>query len=374
VTADPRRVQALASAATALAGELDLDEVLYRIVEAGRDLTGAQYVALGVIGPDERLVRFLHIGMDAETVRVIGPEPAGKGILGLLIREPRTIRLEHLASHPASSGFPEGHPPMDTFLGAPIRSGGRIYGNLYLTEKNGGFDGEDEEWIIMLAAIAGTAIENAQLSERLQEVAVQEERDRISRDLHDGIIQSLFSIGMNLESAIALVATAPERARQRIEGAVDRIDDAIRELRNTIFHLRPHAAATFGLRKGLIELAREHEVNALVRPSLDLPSDLDSYVAHGMVPDVLQVVREGLSNVARHAQASNVTVRATCEAGRLVVEIVDDGKGFEPHDPAVGRGLQNVRERAGVLGGDIKLTSAPGRGARLTLIVPLEEA
>lgn len=373
MNADFARVEALRAAAEGLAGELDLDEVLYRIVAAARELTGAQYVALGVIGEDQRLVRFLHSGMDDDTVKAIGPEPAGRGILGLLIRDPKPVRLERLQDHPASSGFPSHHPPMETFLGAPIRSSGRVYGNLYLAEKAGGFDEDDEAWITLLAAQAGTAIENTQLSERLQELAVQQERDRISRDLHDGIIQSLFSIGMNLESASALVDTAPDRARQRIEGAVDRIDDAIRELRNTIFHLRPQSAATLGLRRGLIELAREHEVNALVRPSLDIPTDIDGHVPDAVVPDVLQVVREALSNVARHARAGRVSVQARRHTTDLVVSVVDDGVGFEPQKPAVGRGLENVKERASVLSGTVTLDSAPGEGTRLTLTVPLKE-
>jgi signal transduction histidine kinase len=275
-------------------------------------------------------------------------------------------------------GFPDHHPPMDTFLGAPVVMSGRVYGNLYLAEKEGGFTDDDEAWITVLAAQAGAAIENALLSDRLQSLAVQQERDRISRDLHDGIIQSLFSIGMTLESATALVDSAPERARERISGAVDRIDDAIRELRNTIFHLRPNTAALLGLRSGIIELAREHEVNALLRPQLDLDRALDAAVDDGLVPDVLQVVREALSNVARHAAAGHVTVRArVCHqdnGAQLVVEVVDDGRGFVPEGPSVGRGLENVEERATVLGGTIAIDSTPGEGTRLVLSVPLDGA
>jgi signal transduction histidine kinase len=371
VTADDDRIEALTSAAEALAGELDLDVVLERIVEAGRRLTGARFVALGEIGDDQQLIRFVHSGMDAATVARIGPQPAGKGLLGLLIRDPAILRLEDLSRHPASAGFPDGHPPMQTFLGAPIRSGGTVYGNLYLTEKPGGFVAADEAWIGVLAATAGAAVENAMLSRRLRTLAVQQERDRISRDLHDGIIQTLFSIGMNLESASALVDTAPARAQERMRGAVDRIDDAIRELRNTIFHLRPHAAATLGLRDGLVELAREHEVNALVRADLDLDRDLDAFVPEAMVPDVLQVVREALSNVARHARAGTVGITAAAHGTALRVEVVDDGVGFEPTGPAVGRGLENVRERAHVLRGDLVVESTPGVGTRIALTVPL---
>lgn len=366
---DPRLI--LASAAEALAGELDLDEVLETIAETGRRLTGARYAALGVIGEGEFLERFVHVGLDDDAVERIGHLPTGKGVLGLLIRDPKLLRLDSIGDHPASVGFPEGHPPMGPFLGAPVRMSGRVYGNLYLTEKDGGFTAEDEAWVTVLAAQAGAAVENALLSARLRNLAVQAERDRISRDLHDGIIQSLFSIGMNLESAVALVGTAPDRARQRISGAVDRIDDAIRDLRNTIFHLRPGSAAVLGLRQGIVELAREHEVNALARPTVDVDSTVDALVPDTAVPDVLQVVREALANTARHAGPCTVTVRAHPVNGRLVVEVEDDGAGFVPATPSVGRGLENVHERAAVLDGTLQIDSAPGKGTRLTLSVPL---
>lgn len=366
---DPRLI--LAGAAEALAGELDLDEVLQTIVETGRQLTGARYAALGVIGEGEFLERFVHVGLDEGAVERIGHLPTGKGVLGLLIRDPQVLRLDAIDAHPASVGFPEGHPPMGTFLGAPVRMSGRVYGNLYLTEKDGGFTAEDEAWVTVLAAQAGAAVENALLSARLRSLAVQAERDRISRDLHDGIIQSLFSIGMNLESAVGLVATAPDRAQQRISGAVDRIDDAIRDLRNTIFHLRPGSAAVLGLRQGIVELAREHEVNALTRPRVDVDSTVDALLPDSAVPDVLQVVREALANVARHAGPCTATVRAQSVDGRLVVEVEDDGVGFTPTAPSVGRGLENVQERAAVLDGELEIDSAPGQGTRLTLTVPL---
>lgn len=369
----PDHRQLIVAAAEALAGELDLDGVLEEVVEAARELCGAQYAALGVIGQDEHLERFVHVGMDEETVRAIGPYPAGRGVLGLLIREPRTIRLDDMAEHPDSVGFPAHHPPMREFLGTPVRMSGRIYGNLYLAEKPGGFTEEDEGWLGVLASIAGAAIENALLSDRLQDMAVQDERDRISRDLHDGIIQSLFSIGMTLDAAVSMIDSAPELAASRVSGAVDGIDTTIRDLRNMIFHLRPQEAALLGLRGGMVELAREHEVNALVRPRLDLSRELDDHVPLEIVPDVLQVVREGLSNVARHARASTVTVRADLAEGCLVVEVIDDGAGFRPTSPSVGRGLENVTERAQVLGGDVDVDSAPGEGTRVTLTVPVQE-
>ena len=368
------RLIALAEAAGALAGELDLDTVLQTMVETCTRVTGAEYAALGVIGPDETISRFITHGADDETVRAIGHYPTGKGLLGLLIRDPRVIRLDNLASHPASSGFPPHHPPMTSFLGAPVRSGGTVYGNLYLTDKPGGFDADDEQLIQVLAAYAGTAIENALLSEQLQALAVHDERERISRELHDGVIQALFSIGMGLESARMLLHTHPDRAGARLDNAVDGIDGAIRELRNYIFRLRPQHAAAMGLSRGLVELAREFEVNALVRPRLDVQSGIDARVPATFVPDLLQVVRELLSNSAKHAAATEVSVSARVADREILLVVADNGVGFDAGGEAhVGRGLENVRERAEALQATLSIRTEPGAGTQVELRVPVQE-
>jgi signal transduction histidine kinase len=367
------RLELLADAAAALAGALDLDAVLQTVVRVAADVTGARYAALGVIGPHDTISRFVTQGADEAMVRAIGHYPRGKGILGLLIREPRVLRLEDVSAHPDSYGFPPGHPPMTTFLGAPVRSTGRVFGNLYLTDKPGGFDESDEAVILVLAAQAGAAVENALLSERLQQLAVQEERDRISRELHDGVIQSLFSIGMGLESARSLIRREPARVEARIDSAIEALDGAMRELRNYIFQLRPHQAASMGLRGGLAELAREYEVNALVRPELHLPADLDSRVAEAVVPDLLQIVREALSNVAKHAEASTVVLQARFEPGMLELVVVDDGHGFVPDGVAVGRGLENIRERTAALGAQLDVASSPGNGTTVSVRLSLPD-
>jgi signal transduction histidine kinase len=366
------RLSGLVAAAGALAGELSLDTVLHTMVRTAARVTGARYAAIGVIGEAETISQFLTHGADDETVRAIGHYPTGKGLLGLLIRDPQVLRLDDLSRHTASAGFPPNHPPMTTFLGAPIRSRGRVWGNFYLTEKPGGFTEPDEQLLEVLAAQAGAAVENAELSQRLQSMAVQEERDRISRELHDGVIQSLFSIGMGLESARALLATDPRRVDDRLNAAVDGIDDAIRELRNYIFRLRPNQAASMGLARGLTELAREYEVNALVRPHLLVQQDLDARVPGGIVPDVLQIVRETLSNAAKHAGASAVRISASVEAAVLEVVVDDDGAGFLLAAAKVGRGLDNIRERAAALGGRLEIDSQPGEGTAVRLEVSLD--
>ncbi|MFJ9348236.1 GAF domain-containing protein [Streptomyces sp. NPDC101237] len=168
------RVHSLLEAVLSVGRELDLEQALHSIVEAAAVLVDAEYAALGVIGPDgKRLSAFHTIGVTDEQIARIGPYPEGHGILGELIRRPEPLRLAKLSEHPASYGFPVDHPPMDTFLGVPIRVRDQVFGNLYLTEKHGGaqFDEEDESVLSTLAVAAGVAIDNARLYEesRLRE-------------------------------------------------------------------------------------------------------------------------------------------------------------------------------------------------------------
>ncbi len=168
------RVRTLLSANRSIVGELSLPVVLRRVVEAARAVAGARYAALAVIGPDGVLEQFVHAGMDAATVAAIGRLPKNRGVLGALIKDQTPIRLRTISDDPRSSGFPEGHPPMTTFLGVSVRSHASVFGNLYLTDRLDGaaFTAEDEELVESLAATAGIAIENARLydeSRRRQE-------------------------------------------------------------------------------------------------------------------------------------------------------------------------------------------------------------
>ncbi len=161
----PERLHGLLEAVLAVGGDLDLQAVLRRITQAAVTLVDARYGALGVVGESDRLSQFIAVGIDQETQARIGPLPHGRGILGVLIRDPRPLRLDDLAAHPGSYGFPPQHPPMRTFLGVPIRVREEVYGNLYLTEKRDGrtFDAEDESIVLALAAAAGVAVANARL-------------------------------------------------------------------------------------------------------------------------------------------------------------------------------------------------------------------
>ena len=173
------RFRRLVDLGTALLSELDLEVVLRSVVEAARELTSAEYAALGVLDRDHtELERFIYLGIDDETKRQIGNLPRGRGVLGELIREPKPLRLPDVNRHPHAYGFPSGHPPMHSFLGVPIAVRGEIFGNLYMTEKQGGaeFDDEDEAAAKTLATWAGIAIENARLYTALSEREAEVER------------------------------------------------------------------------------------------------------------------------------------------------------------------------------------------------------
>jgi signal transduction histidine kinase len=222
----------LFSAFVGIAGGLELTSTLRRIVQAAVDLTSATYGALGVLGPDGKVTDFINVGMDRATVEQLGTPPEGRGILGLLIEHPVAIRLEDLATHPASVGFPVGHPPMNSFLGVPVRVRGVVFGNLYLTEKHNGefFTEEDEHLVAALAAAAAVAIENARLyeSSRRREEWQQAVADIATTVLSssDGeqIIPLIAMHARTIAGADACVVAIPDSKGHLIAEVVDEYD------------------------------------------------------------------------------------------------------------------------------------------------------
>jgi GAF domain-containing protein len=178
------RLRGLLEAVVAIGSGLDLESTLGRIVQTAVGLVDATYGALGVIG-DERLTEFIPVGLSEDEIAGIHHWPEGRGLLGLLINDPHPLRLADIATHPESSGFPEGHPPMRSFLGVPVRVRDEVFGNLYLTNRRGGgeFTEDDEAVLVALGAAAGVAIENARLYEaaRRQQRWIQASADVTTR-------------------------------------------------------------------------------------------------------------------------------------------------------------------------------------------------
>jgi signal transduction histidine kinase len=368
---DPARLQALLDAVLVIESDLDLVTLLRRIVASAAELIGARYAALGVIDPSgEGLVEFVHVGIDPAQVEAIGRLPEGRGILGLLITDPRPIRLAYLGEHPDSVGFPAGHPPMRSFLGVPVRVRGQAYGSLYLTEKSGGseFSEEDEQLVSALAAAAGIAIDNARLHARVRDLALSEDRERIARDLHDTVIQRVFAVALSLQAASGLTRD-PDLA-QRLQTAVGDLDETIRQVRTTIFALDPPPTAKGGLRVQVLELCAEAARSLGFDPEVHFAGHVDLVPVHVGV-ETLATLREALSNVARHARADRVEVRVTASADELHLEVVDDGIGPTASKGGAGRGMSNMAERAEALGGSFLLTARPEGGTRMTWRAPL---
>jgi signal transduction histidine kinase len=360
----------LLDAVITVGSDLDLETVLRHIVESAVSLVDARYGALGVL--DEAgtsLSQFLTVGMDDETYRAIGPLPKGHGILGLLIRDPKPIRLPDLHEHPDSYGFPPNHPPMKSFLGVPVRIRDQVFGNLYLTNKTTAevFTDIDEELVVALAVAAGVAIENARLHVRVQELALLEDRERIARDLHDTVIQRLFATGLRLQGAIRLVQR-PE-AIERISQAVDDLDLTVKHIRTAIFGLEASRRTAGALRQGVLSLTSEASGALGFEPQVLFSGPVDSVPDH-IATELLPVVREALANVARHAHATSVEVELVVN-GDVVVRVVDDGRGM-PADPrAGGRGLSNMHERASRLGGALHVKSGADSGTIVEWRVPI---
>src|SRR5437763_5362672 len=232
------RLQALDEATRALAAELSLDQVLQRIVEVAARVAGARYGALGIAGPDGYLTDFITTGISPEEREKIGPLPRGHGLLGVLIRQGQSLCVPHIAHDPRRVGFPPHHPPMTSLLGVPIRVRSQVVGDLYLTDKIGApeFSADDQHLIELLAAHAGIAIENARLYAQVRELTQLHERERIGRDLHDGIIQDIYAGTLQLEDR---AEDLPDEAlRERLLGVADHFTGVIRDVRTYITGLR----------------------------------------------------------------------------------------------------------------------------------------
>ena len=268
---DPERLRALLAAVLAISSDMALPAVLRHLVESAVTLVDARYGALGVLDTaGEGLSEFINVGLNPEQVAAIGHLPEGHGILGLLILDPKPIRLPVLGAHPDSYGFPPNHPPMGSFLGVPIRVRGQVFGNLYLTDKQGAeeFSEEDEILAVALAGAAGITIENTRLVARLGEFSLIEDRERIAADLHDTVIQRLFATGLGLQSTVRAIDDPV--AAERVQEAVNQLDETIRQIRSTIFALQSSRVAGRSLRDEILALATEAAASLGFAPSVHI--------------------------------------------------------------------------------------------------------
>ena len=366
---------ALDAAVRGIAGLTSVDDALQVIVDGVRPLVSARYAALGIVDGTGRIERFITSGIDEDARRRIGDLPEGHGLLGLIIREKRSFRITNINTDPRRYGFPPNHPPMTSFLGVPITIKGTSLGRLYLTDKldSDRFSDEDLSLVETFALHAGIAMENARLHEQLQRLAVVDERERISKDLHDGIIQNMYAVGLSLEDVPALMDEDQPAAAARVEKAIDAIHLSIQDVRNFIFGLRPELLEGTSLAVGMAALVEEYRHNMIVDLELVLPSALveppEEVTGH-----LLAIVSASLSNVARHSRATRASLVLTASADGAPQElrIEDNGIGFDPAGVVkLGhQGLANTRDRASTIGAAVTLDSQPGAGTRVVVHFP----
>ena len=368
-----QQLKVLNEAALAIAGELALHKVLQLIVDAVREMTQAEYAALGVPNDAGLLDEFIYSGLTTDEAAQIPHFPQGLGLLGAIIHEKKSIRIPRLADDPRSAGFPEGHPPMVPFLGVPIMAGDQMLGNLYLTNKQGAdeFTAVDQELVERFAGHAAVAIQNARLYEEVGRLAIVEERTRIGMDLHDGIIQSIYAVGLILESAKLTLPQGTTEANQLLTQAIEGLNDTIRDIRNYILDLRPRRFDG-DLEEGLARLVREFRANTMVSVTFQVDSGVATGLPMAVARTLFLSAQEALANIARHARASQVSLVVARDDTAVTLTISDDGQGFQPTivSQTIGHGLSNMETRAKSLNGTFNLQSAPGQGTMVQVSLP----
>jgi len=382
------QLRALHEAELALTLDLTLETVLRRIVDLARELTGARYGALAVVDDGGRIVRFLTAGLTPEELALLGEPPTGRGLLGPIFVDNRPIRVDEIASDARSIGFPPGHPPMRTYLGVPITLQGRVYGNLYLTDKQGAdgpipFAEEDESGVSLFAAQAAIAMENARLHGQVQGLAASVERERIARELHDSLAQALGYVRLRAATARdALARGESASAKTALLEIGDVVGDTYVEVREAILGLR---SAGSGAERSLVDALGEYVERYREQSGVDVALEVGDGVGQaGLAPGVevqlVRIVQEALANVRKHARTARALLRLDVVVGpggpRLRAIVADEGRGFDLDRTTVGAhfGLAIMRERAEGVGGTFEVVTAPGQGTRVVVEMPLETA
>lgn len=368
-------------------------EALRHIAEAARTLAHARYAALGVAKPDgDGLLEFITTGLTPGEEAVIGARPTGKGVLGLLIHRAEPLRIDVLADHPLSAGFPPNHPPMDSFLGVPIRRGDTILGSLYLTNKEGGepFTAADEAAVQAISAHAAVAIHNLNLLSRQRALisgliaAQEEERRAVAYDLHDGLTQYVMASHAHLEAfRRAHDAGKEDRANRELDQGLRYLKDAVLESRRLVNGLRALALDDLGLAGALEQLVTEEKARAEWDETEFLHNVAGRRYHKDLETTVYRVAQEAMTNARKHAGANRVRLTLLSEMpenggpAHLVLHVQDWGVGFIPEHRADDYGhvgLQSMYERVTLIGGEFQLRSAPGDGTRIHAVFPILES
>jgi len=363
-------LRAVSDAVLAVAAQRSVEDVLQELVERARELAGARYAALGIPDGEGGFARFLVAGMSDELIAKLGPLPRQHGMLGAMLEAAEPFRTDDIHTDPRFRGWwPSAHPDMRSFLGVPILAPGGVMGAFYLTEKVGAdvFDDADQQLIELLATHAAIAITNAKLLQSSRELSRVSERNRLALELHDVVSQKLFSLVLTAEAAGTLLERDADAAGAQVRRLQELAREALDELRALIFELRPPDLE----RDGLAGALRKHVAAQRPLHGTRVELDVDPAAGAGEADaEVLRVAQEALHNALRHAGADEVRVRLGDVDGCLVLEVADDGTGFDPDDPELRArhlGLTSMQERAVRLGAALTIDSSPGTGTTVRL-------
>ncbi len=373
--AESSLLRAMSDAILAMVAEPRVERVLRKLVESARELVDARYAALGI--PDDQgegFAEFIYAGMTDELVAKIGPLPRRHGLLAAMLSETQPYRSPDIREDPRFQWWPDAHPRMSSFLGVPVVSKEKVIAAFYLTDKMGAkeFSQADQQTIEMLAAHAAVAIENARLYERSRELSVIEERNRLARDLHDSVTQTLFSMSLTAEAAVAAIGSDPQAAKDQIENLRELARAAVLEMRSLIFELRPAELES----DGLLPTLQKHidVVRRTTRREIELREDGYERQSTAVEKELFRIAQEALNNAIKHSQAGRIEIELTLREGRLKLVVSDDGVGFDPSDQQIRSrrlGITAMEERAEQIGGELRIESTAGRGTRVVLEAPV---
>jgi two-component system, NarL family, sensor histidine kinase DevS len=359
---------------TALASSLELDEILNKtlaLLIAHFKVEAGEIFLKEEDGETLRLV--LHRGEAAEAFWTRNRYKIGEGMVGQAAQTKEPVVSHHLEKDERVTRQAVVDAGFRQFACIPLTSRGEVVGVLTIATRSRKAISKNElQLLVSVAAGAGTAIENARLHSNARRVAILEERERFGMDLHDGVIQSIYGVGLVLENARMTLREDPKSAETSIQKAMEDLNRAIRDIRNYILDLRPRQLHGESLIEGLNRLISEFRQNTKLEVSLAGPKDRLSNLPQANSMALFHICQEALANIVKHANASKVTVDLWTTSDRLLLEVHDDGSGFDMEiaNKKVGHGLANMQTRVGNVGGDLDIISAPGEGTTILAWVP----
>jgi len=360
--------------ASTLTSSLELDEILNKTLGLVMNYMRVEAGEIFLLEEDGKSLRMvLHRGQAAEAFWTRNIFTVGDGYIGVVADTRKPVISTDLAHDVrflreavVKAGFHQ-------IACIPLLSGENLMGVMSVATL--GKEPIDDRNVQMMAAVgnwAGLAIENARLHSNVRRLAILEERERIGMDLHDGIIQSIYGVGLSLESAFHSINEDPNDAKKRVQHAIDGLNQAIRDLRSYILDLKPRQLGNDGLMSGIKRLAAEYRANTFAEVHITEPESELNDLAQGHVLTLFHICQEALANSAKHSKAKKVEIAVWATDERVLMEVNDDGNGFdmETMNINIGHGLANMRTRARSIGGDVDISSAQDEGTTVLAWVP----